>query len=151
MFGFRRAAGALFLLVSATGVARAQPSADAVAVELTRIAPAREGYRVGPIGLTAAGRGIAAIEPALPALPTQPRIVLVAGLDGSRASTRVVLDVRAWRLGDATLVRNRRRWQVAAVPCVLSERCDPVAGTSVAGAAKRATCGAGPPCWRPTS
>ena len=133
MFGLRCAAGALFALVSATGVAGAQSPAETVAAELTRIAPAREGYRVGPIGLTGAGRGMAALEPALPALPTQPRIVLVAGLDGSRSSARVVLDVLAWRLADATLVRNRRRWQVAAVPCVLTERCDPVADTSIAG------------------
>ena len=134
MFAVRRAVGALFLIASATGVARAQSSADTVAAELTRIAPTRDGYRVGPIGLTAAGRGIAALEPALPALPTQPRIVLVAGLDGSRASTRVVLDVLAWRLADATVVRNRRRWQVAAVPCVLTERCDPVAAPPFADA-----------------
>ena len=138
MFGVCRALGALFLLVSASTLASAQTAAlppASVADELTRIAPTRDGYRVGPIGLTAAGRGMAALEPALPALPTQPRIVLVGGLDGSRESTRVVLDVLAWRLGDGTLVRNRRRWQVAAVPCVLSERCDPVAGTSGAGAA----------------
>ena len=44
-----------------------------------------------------------------------------------------MLDVLAWRLADATLVRNRRRWQVAAVPCVLTERCDAGADTSVAG------------------
>ena len=136
MFGLRRAACAFVLLVSPFPVASAQTiaaPAPSVAAELVRIAPARDGYRVGPIGLTAAGRGIAALEPAVPALPTQPRIVLVAGLDGSREGTRAVLDVLAWRLADATLVRNRRRWQVAAVPCVLTERCDP-ADTSVAGA-----------------
>ncbi len=137
MFGPCRAVSALFLLVSAFAVVSAQTTAvpaASVAAELARIAPAPDGYRVGPIGLTAAGRAIAALEPALPALPTQPRIVLVAGLDGSREGTRAVLDVLAWRLADATLVRNRRRWQVAAVPCVLTERCDAGADSPVAGA-----------------
>jgi hypothetical protein len=84
-----------------------------------------DGYNVGPIGLTATGRGITAFEPGVPVLATQPHIVLVAGLDGSGDGARVVLDLLAWRLSDGSLVRNRRRWQVAAVPCVLTERCDP--------------------------
>lgn len=144
MFGSRRAVGALYLLLSSLGVARAQTPDGAIAAELASLATGPEAYRVGPIGLTATGRGITALEPPVPALPTQPRIVLVAGLDGSRDGTRVVLDVLAWRLADATLVRNRRRWQVAAVPCVLAERCDPVADGRVAGGPSSSPSSLGP-------
>jgi rhamnogalacturonyl hydrolase YesR len=85
-----------------------------------------------PIGLTAGARGITALEPSLPVLATQPRIVIVGGLDGSAEGSRVVVDLVTWRLGDATIVRNRRRWQVAAVPCALPDQCDPAAGQASA-------------------
>lgn len=125
----------LSMLLLAASTASTQPPTDTVAVALGRLTTGPEGYRVTPIGLTATTQRIIALEPSLPALPTQPRVVLVGGLDGSADSTRAVLDVVRWRLADASIVRNRRRWQVAAVPCVLPERCDPAstpAGTSVA-------------------
>ncbi len=133
---FRRAAAALVVGLGAVMPAAAQAPPDGgLAAALTTIAPAPAGYRVGPIGLTATGRRIAALEPAVPVLATQPRIVLVGGLDGSPAGSTVVLDLLAWRLADRSLVRNRRRWQVAAVPCALPDRCDPVAGVAPAAAA----------------
>lgn len=102
----------------------AQTPATPIATELAALLPGSGGYRVGPIGLTTAGRPITALEPAVPVLATQPRVVLVGGLDGARDGARVVLDLVAWRLADGSIVRNRRRWQVAAVPCALPERCD---------------------------
>lgn len=116
---------ALLVLLSFASGTAAQTPAPSVAAALTTLAASSTGYRVGPIGLTAGARGISALEPSLPVLATQPRIVLVAGLDGSNDGARVVLDVLAWRLADQSIVRNRRRWQVAAVPCALPERCDP--------------------------
>lgn len=110
MLVLRRAAAALLLLLSAVTNGAAQTSTSTISAELSATAPAPDGYRVGPIGLTATGRGIAAIEPAVPVLATQPLIVIVGGLDGGRAGTRVVLDLLTWRLSDGSLVRNRRRW-----------------------------------------
>jgi unsaturated rhamnogalacturonyl hydrolase len=130
MFDRCRAIGALVLLLSIATTGDAQTQAGAVAGALAKIAPAADGYRVAPIGLTATGRGIAALEPGVPVLATQPRILIVGGLDGSRAGSRVVLDLLTWRLADGSLVRNRRRWQVAGVPCALPERCDPVEGAA---------------------
>ncbi len=125
-----RAVSLLLVVLSAATGASAQVPGDPIATELATLVTGPEGYRVGAIGLTAAGRGVTALEPAVPVLATQPRIVLVAGLDGSAQGTRVVLDLAAWRLTDASLLRNRRRWQVAAVPCALPDRCDPASGAS---------------------
>ncbi|MCC6990000.1 MAG: glycoside hydrolase family 88 protein [Acidobacteria bacterium] len=130
MFERRHAVGALCLLVSALVPAVAQTPARSVAASLSQLVTGPEGYRVLPIGLTAGARGITALEPSLPVLATQPRIVIVGGLDGAADGRRVVLDLVSWRLGDATIVRNRRRWQVAAVPCALPDQCDPVNGTT---------------------
>ncbi len=124
MFACRRAACALLLLIVTPATALAQPSAGPVTAGLTALVTGPEGYQVTPIGLTASGRPMMALEPAVPVLATQPRVVLVGGLDGSSDGARVVLEVVTWRLNDASIVRNRRRWQVAAVPCALPERCD---------------------------
>lgn len=132
MFERRHAASALCLLASALVPVHAQPPARTVAASLSQLVTGPEGYRVLPIGLTAGARGITALEPSLPVLATQPRIVIVGGLDGSSDGTRVVVDLVTWRLGDATIVRNRRRWQVAAVPCALPDQCDPAQGTAAA-------------------
>ncbi len=144
MFARRRAVSALLLLLSAASTAFGQAATGTIGAALAKMPTAPDVYRVEPIGLTATGRGIAAIEPAVPVLPTQPRIVIVGGLDGSRASARAVLDLLSWRLSDGTLVRNRRRWQVAAVPCALPERCDPEASGSAPTAASANAAAAGP-------
>ncbi len=136
MFVSRRTAAALVVALGAVTTAFAQaPPEPSVVAALTKLAPVPEGYRVGPVGLTASGRAIAALEPAVPAVASQPRVVIVGGLDGSPAGPRVVLDLLAWRLTDQSLVRNRRRWQVAAVPCALPDCCDPPSGVPLAGAA----------------
>ncbi len=122
----------LLLLALGPAAAPAQTPTGGVAARLSALVTGPEGYRVGPIGLTAGERNIAALEPSLPVLSTQPRIALVGGVDGSGDGTRVVLDLVTWRLNDTSIVRNRRRWQVAAVPCALPDRCDPVAGAPAA-------------------
>ena len=122
MFERRLALCALFVLPCAAPFARAQSPVDPVTAELTKVASGPARYRVNPIGLTATGRGITALEPALPAVAMQPRIVLVAGLDGSPEGTRAVLDVLS-RFAPGTETKNRVRWQVAAVPCALPDRC----------------------------
>ena len=130
MIECRRAVhGLLLLLFGVTSLSAQAPPASVSAV-LSQLAIGPDGYRVGPMGLTAGARGITAIEPSLPVLATQPRIVLVGGLDGSDESRRVVLDLVTWRLGDRSIVRNRRRWQVAAVPCALPDRCDAAPGAA---------------------
>lgn len=135
MFNRRHAVAALCLLLSAAGPVAAQPaapSASSVAASLSRLVTGPEGYRVLPIGLTAAHRGITALEPSLPVLATQPRVVIVGGLDGAADGTRAVVDLVTWRLGDGSIVRNRRRWQVAAVPCAMPDQCGPASGPSAA-------------------
>jgi rhamnogalacturonyl hydrolase YesR len=132
MFDRRHVVGALCLIVGMLVPAYAQAPSRSVAASLSQLVTGPEGYRVLPIGLTAGARGITALEPSLPVLATQPRIVIVGGLDGSAEGSRVVVDLVTWRLGDATIVRNRRRWQVAAVPCALPDQCDPAAGQASA-------------------
>jgi unsaturated rhamnogalacturonyl hydrolase len=132
MFERRHRVGALCLLLGALIPASAQTPVRSVAASLSQLVTGPEGYRVLPIGLTAGARGITALEPSLPVLATQPRIVIVGGLDGSPDGSRVVVDLVTWRLGDATIVRNRRRWQVAAVPCALPDQCDPATGSPAA-------------------
>ncbi|MFN7976594.1 MAG: glycoside hydrolase family 88 protein [Vicinamibacterales bacterium] len=95
-----------------------------MAAALATAARGPEGHHLGPIGLTASGRRIAALEPAAPALATQPRIVIVGGLDGSVEGARAVLDVVSWRLAADPPIRQRRNFQLAAVPCVFADRCD---------------------------
>lgn len=102
----------------------AQSTDGPLAAALATAARGPEGHHLGPIGLTAAGRRIAAIEPAAPALATQPRIVIVGGLDGSTDGARAVLDVVSWRLAADPPIRTRRNFQLAAVPCVFADRCD---------------------------
>jgi rhamnogalacturonyl hydrolase YesR len=41
-----------------------------------------------------------------------------------------VLELVSWRLADTPAVRNRRRWQLAAVPCALPGGCDPPPGVA---------------------
>ncbi|MEZ5419143.1 MAG: glycoside hydrolase family 88 protein [Vicinamibacterales bacterium] len=113
-------------LLIATGAVNslAQPVAGPMAAALERAVRGPEGHHLGPIGLTAGGRVIAALEPAAPALATQPRVVIVGGLDGSSDGARSVLEVVSWRLAADPPVRTRRNFQLAAVPCVFADRCD---------------------------
>ena len=83
-----------------------------------------ERYAVEPIGLTAAGQRILALEAAVPPLANLRRVVLVGGLDGSQVGARAVIDVLSATLPARAPSSNRRRWQIAAVPCVLPDRCD---------------------------
>ncbi|MEP7117182.1 MAG: glycoside hydrolase family 88 protein [Acidobacteriota bacterium] len=129
---------AVLALVTALATAtHAQAPADAISVALARNVDGPSRYLVGPIGLTASGRGITALEPTVPALATQPRIVIVGGLDGSPDGTRAVLDLLTWRFAPGTETKNRARWQVAAVPCALPDRCQPIAAGSTAAAGAR--------------
>lgn len=129
-------------LAAVASFASAQTSPSGIAAELARLVRGPEGQRLGPIGLTASGRGIAALEPALPAMATQPRVVLVGGLDGSAEGARAALELVGWRMTDDSPRRNRRRWQLAAVPCALPDRCDPAPGAAGATPAPGATAGA---------
>ena len=61
----------------------AAQSAESVAAALRPLATVREQHVIEPIGLTATGRRIMALEPALPPVATQRRVVLVGGLDGT--------------------------------------------------------------------
>jgi rhamnogalacturonyl hydrolase YesR len=124
MLVVRLAFAAAFTIAAPAAVAWAQAPSGPIAAELATIARGPEGHHIGPIGLTATGRRIAALEPAMPALATQPRVVLVGGLDGSTDSGRAILDVLSWRLAADPPVRTRRNVQLAAVPCVLADRCD---------------------------
>lgn len=127
----RRAASATLVVVwlaASSGGAQTQPAAQ-VATQLAGLTLGLEGHHVGPIGLTATGRGIAALEPAVAPLATQPRVVLIGGLDGAVGGANAVLDLVRWRLAAGRPATNRRRWQLAAVPCALPERCDPAPGT----------------------
>ena len=112
------------LLIVSPWPGAAQSLDGPMAAALATAARGPEGHHLGPIGLTANGRRIAALEPAAPALATQPRIVIVGGLDGSVDSARAVLDVVSWRLAADPPIRQRRNFQLAAVPCVFAERCD---------------------------
>ena len=79
--------------------AQPSPPADRIAPALRQIVAGPERYAVErhrPDRQPA--RRIAALEPAIPPVATQRRVVLVAGLDGTRDSTRAVLDVLTWRL-----------------------------------------------------
>ncbi len=130
MLAVRRAVAVLIIVAAPAGAALAQAPAGPIAGELAAIARGPEGHHIGSIGLTATGRRIAALEPAMPALATQPRVVIVGGLDGSGAGARAVLEVLKGRLAADPPVRTRRNVQLAAVPCVLADRCD--AGSGVA-------------------
>lgn len=120
----RRFALVVCLLLASPWSGAAQSLDGPLSAEIARAARGPEGHHLGPIGLTATGRRIAAIEPAMPALATQPRVVIVGGLDGSADSARAVLDVVSWRLAADPPVRQRRNFQLAAVPCVFADRCD---------------------------
>ena len=114
------------LLIGASPATSGAQTDDRMAAALRPFTAGRERYAVEAIGLTASGRRIIALEPALPPVANQRRVVLVAGLDGSDDGTRAVLDLLASGIANGTAFSNRRRWQVAAVPCVLAERCDRV-------------------------
>jgi len=133
MFHARCVLAALAILLTAVSPALAQP-VSSIATALTRLVTGPESYRVTAVGLTAGARPMAAIEPGVPGLPTQPRVVLVGGLDGAVEGAHAVVRLVEWRLG-TPIVRNRRRWQVAAVPCVLPDRCDAGPAGSASGAA----------------
>ena len=117
----------------------AQSTDGPLAAALATAARGPEGHHLGPIGLTATRRRIAAIEPAMPALATQPRVVIVGGLDGSAEGARAVLDVVSWRLAADPPVRQRRNFQLAAVPCVFADRCDAEGTASSTAAASPVT------------
>ena len=131
----RRLALVVCLSLAGPAAAGAQSPDGPLAAALATAARGPEGHHLGPIGLTATGRRIAAIEPAAPALATQPRVVIVGGLDGSADGARAVLDVVAWRLAADPPVRQRRNFQLAAVPCVFADRCDADGPAPAAGAA----------------
>jgi len=119
----------LILLVSALVACALAPSAaaqnaDAVTTALQPLSGGASQYAVEAIGLSAEGRRIIALEPSLPPVANQRRVVIVGGLDGTAASTAAVLDVLRWSTGTTPASSNRRRWQVAGVPCVLPGRCD---------------------------
>ncbi len=116
------------LLMGASPATSGAQTDDRMAAALRPFTAGRERYAVEAIGLTASGRRIIALEPALPPVANQRRVVLVAGLDGSDEGTRAVLDLLKSGIANGTAFSNRRRWQVAAVPCVLVERCDREAG-----------------------
>ncbi len=98
---------------------------DAIAAALQPLAGGANQYAVEAIGLTAEGRRIVALEPALPPVANQRRVVIVGGLDGSSVAAKAVLEVLRWSgQTGAAVSSNRRRWQVAGVPCVLPGRCD---------------------------
>ena len=96
---------------------------DRMAALLQPLTAGRERYAVEAIGLTAGGRRVIALEPALPPVANQRRVVLVAGLDGSDNGTRAVLEVLTSGVANGTAFSNRRRWQVAAMPCALPDGC----------------------------
>ena len=112
------------LLMGASPATSGAQTDDRMAAALRPFTAGRERYAVEAIGLSAGGRRIIALEPALPPVANQRRVVLVAGLDGSDDGTRAVLDLLTSGIANGTAFSNRRRWQVAAVPCVLVERCD---------------------------
>ena len=121
----RRRVACLAVWIASVGHApAAAQSAESVAAALRLLATVREQHVIEPIGLTATGRRIMALEPAQPPVANQRRVVIVGGLDGSAAGARVVLDVLRAGVANGTAFGNRRRWQVAAVPCVLPDRCD---------------------------
>ncbi|MGD9906076.1 MAG: glycoside hydrolase family 105 protein [Vicinamibacterales bacterium] len=116
------------------GVAAAQSTTE-IESALQALAGGANQYAVEAIGLTPDGQRIMALEPALPPVANQRRVILVGGLDGTAEATRAVLDVLAWSSeSGAVISSNRRRWQVAGVPCVLPGRCD-VQGAARASAA----------------
>jgi unsaturated rhamnogalacturonyl hydrolase len=122
--------GALAALVLVLPSLAGAQDGDAIEEALRPLATA--GAVVEPIGLTASGRRIRALEPAIPPAANQRRLVLVGGLDGSAESTRAVLDALTAMTGGPTPSSNRRRWQVAAVPCVVPDRCDATDGAAAA-------------------
>jgi unsaturated rhamnogalacturonyl hydrolase len=122
-----RAAAVVVALMLTSASAHGQSAMGAVGLALERL-PASNGSP-GAIGLSAAGRRIVALEPRSPMAPTERRLLLVGGLDGSPESTAAVLDVLRWRAANRMPATARRRWQIAAVPCVLPDHCDPAAGT----------------------
>ncbi len=122
--------GAVAALIFALPSLAGAQDGDAIEQALRPFATA--GAVVEPIGLTTSGRRIRALEPAIPPVANQRRLVLVGGLDGTVESTRAVLDALTAMTGGATPSSNRRRWQVAAVPCVLPDRCDAADGAAAA-------------------
>lgn len=129
----------LFVLLACAAIAcaSARPApaqtADAIATALQPLAGGANQYAVEAIGLTADGRRMLALEPALPPVANQRRVMIVGGLDGSSEAARAVLEVLRWSgQTGAAVSSNRRRWQVAGVPCVLAGRCDAAGTASVA-------------------
>ena len=140
------AASVLFALAQTEPV---QPPADAITAALSKFVGGPARYLVAPSGLTATGRGITTLEPTVPAVVTQPRIVIVGGLDGSADGTRTVLDLLTWRFAPGTETKNRARWQVAAVPCALPDRCQPLAAGTGAGVGSGSGMGMASPTFPP--
>jgi unsaturated rhamnogalacturonyl hydrolase len=127
-----RAPGRLLTFVVCTlataAVAHGQQSSS-IEPALRQLAGSGERHVLEAIGLSAGGRRILALEPSLPAVATERRVVLVGGLDGAVASAKTVLEILQAQAAAASVSGNRRRWQLAGVPCVQPERCDaPSAG-----------------------
>jgi unsaturated rhamnogalacturonyl hydrolase len=113
------------LALNAADVVAQAPSA--IEPALRQMAGSGERHVVEAIGLSSGGRRILALEPSLPPVATERRVVLVGGLDGVAASKEAVLELLAAQTSPGVASGNRRRWQVAAVPCVMPEQCDAAA------------------------
>jgi unsaturated rhamnogalacturonyl hydrolase len=110
-------------LATSVAGASAQPPST-IERALRQLAGSGERHVMEAIGLSAGGRRILALEPSLPAVTTERRVVLVGGLDGAAAGAQTVLEILKAQATAATVSGNRRRWQLAAVPCAQPERCD---------------------------
>jgi unsaturated rhamnogalacturonyl hydrolase len=130
-----RAAATLALVLIGAVTVTAQTPADPMTRELVPLVKAGpERHVVSAIGLTAAATRIIAVEPAQHPSATQRRLAIVGGLDGSRESAQAVLDHLRWGFSAGSPSSARRRWQIAAVPCVLADACgDPSVAAATTG------------------
>ena len=124
---------AVCALAASVAGASSQPSST-LESGLRQLAGSGERHVLEAIGLSAGGRRILALEPSLPAVATERRVVLVGGLDGAAASAQTVLEILKAQAAAATMSGNRRRWQLTGVPCVQPERCDAPATAGAAAA-----------------
>jgi rhamnogalacturonyl hydrolase YesR len=125
---------ALVLVPPAAAQDRGAGSLDA---DLRAIAAKAPELRVDAAGLTRSGRRIWSVEPIL-VDPGRPKVVIVGGLDGSKASTGAVIDLLRWWTLDPEAAAIRGHWQMAALPCALPDACDAGSGeTASPGTAPR--------------
>jgi unsaturated rhamnogalacturonyl hydrolase len=105
--------------------ARLQPgNAEAVEQALRALPIAQPStVQVDAAGLTRSGRRIWSIEPVGRPNPSQQRLVLVGGLDGSSESTAAVMRILQWWFTDREAAVLQNHWQIAAVPCARPDLC----------------------------